>query len=57
MTEWKSQIGGGKYAIQFETDNYASYKAVEKACQKEMDKKNKAVMKKRKSQARALGHI
>ena len=36
-TEWKSQVGGGKYAIQFETDNRDLYKLVERACQIAMD--------------------
>lgn len=56
-TEWKSQIGGGKYAIQFETTNYEYYKLVEKACQKAVDMKDKAVLKERKSTASALGHL
>ena len=37
MTGWNSQQGGGKYAIQFETDDRDLYKLVEKACQIAMD--------------------
>ncbi len=36
-TEWKAQIGGGEYRLQFETNNYEYYKIVEKACQRVMD--------------------
>lgn len=41
MSEWKSQIGGGKYAIQFETNSYDLYREIEKACQKAVDKEIK----------------
>ena len=56
-TEWKAQIGGGKYCIQFETSNYKYYKIVEKACCKAVDMKDKAVLKERCSMARTLGHL
>lgn len=36
-TNWKAQIGEGKYSIQFETTNYNLYRIVEKACQKAVD--------------------
>lgn len=45
--EWKARIGGGKYAIQFETDNREYYKLVEKACQKAIDMNDKADQKER----------
>lgn len=56
-TEWKSQIGDGEYFIQFETNNYDYYKMVEKACQKAVDLKEKAVLKDRKATASVLGHL
>lgn len=56
-TEWKSQIGDGKYFIQFETNNYDYYKMVEKACQKAVDLKEKEVLKDRKATASVLGHL
>lgn len=45
-TEWKSQVGGGKFAIQFETDNRELYKLVEKACQIAMDEAELARLRK-----------
>ena len=36
-TSWKSQLGGGKYCLQFETDDYEKYKVVEKAAQQVVD--------------------
>ena len=45
-TEWKSQVGGGTYAIQFETDNRDLYKLVEKACQIAMDEAELARLRK-----------
>lgn len=56
-TEWKAQIGGGKYCIQFETSNYEYYKIVEKACRNAVDMKDKAVLKERCFMARTLGHL
>jgi hypothetical protein len=56
-TEWKSQTGNGKFCIQFETSNYDYYKLVEKACQKAVDLKDKAVMKERASTCSVLGHL
>lgn len=56
-TEWKSQIGDGKYCIQFEANNYDYYKMVEKACQKAVDLKEKAVLKDRKATVSVLGHL
>lgn len=46
-TSYKAQIDNekGKYEIQFETTNYDYYKMVERACQKAIDKKDKAVLK------------
>lgn len=41
MTNWKSQTGEGKYALQFESTDYALYKLVEKAAQKAVDEANK----------------
>lgn len=40
-TEWKAQIGEGKYSLQFETDTYEFYRIVEKACQHAIDINNK----------------
>lgn len=56
-TEWKSQIGGGKYAIQFATTSYEYYKMVERACRKAVEMKDKNVLKERKSRMSALGHL
>lgn len=58
-TSYKAQIDNekGKYEIQFETTNYEYYKMVERACQKAIDKKDKAVLKERCSQSRVLGHL
>jgi hypothetical protein len=62
-TSYKVQIDNekGKYEIQFETTNYDYYKMVERACQKAIDKaidkKNKAVLKERCSQMRVFGHL
>ena len=41
-TEWKSQQGEGKFALQFETDDVQKYKLVEKAAQMAMDGKTEA---------------
>ena len=57
MTSWKSQIGQGKYCLQFETNDYAKYKAVEKAAQKQIDKADKERDKERASQMRTMGHL
>lgn len=46
-----------EYSTQFETGNYEYFKIVEKACQKAISKKDKAVSKERCSQARTLGHL
>lgn len=46
MTGWNSQQGGGKYAIQFETDDRDLYKLVEKACQLAMDQEELAQLRK-----------
>lgn len=45
MTSWKSQVGGGKYCLQFETTDYEKYKAIEKVAQKMIDKSRKERMK------------
>lgn len=59
MTGYNAQIDNknGKYSIQFETNNYEYYKLVEKACQKAVDLRDKAVLKERCSQMRTLGHL
>ena len=36
-TGWNSQVGGGMYAIQFETDDPNFYKIVKQACEAVMD--------------------
>lgn len=46
-----------EYSIQFETGNYEYFKMVEKACQKAVSKKDKAVLKERCSQVTTLGHL
>lgn len=46
-----------KYSIQFESGNYEYFKMVEKACQKAVSKRDKAVFKERCSQATTLGHL
>lgn len=55
-TSYKAQINNaeGKYSIQFETSNYEYFKLVEKACQKAIDKRDKAVFKERCSQMRGM---
>lgn len=57
MTSWKSQIGQGKYSLQFETNDYEKYKVVEKAAQKMVDKADKERTKERASQFRCMGHL
>lgn len=57
MTSWKSQIGQGKYCLQFETTDYKKYKAVEKVAQKMIDKADKEKDKERASKMRVLGHL
>ena len=57
MTSWKSQIGKGKYCLQFETTDYEKYKAIEKVAQKMVDKAAKERTKERASQMRTLGHL
>lgn len=37
-TGWNAQIGGGKYALQFETDRKDLFKTVEAACHNVMDR-------------------
>lgn len=56
-TEWKSQQGDGKFAIQFETTRPDLYKLVEKACQKAVDKANAEKMKERACSMRVMGHL
>ena len=58
-TSYNAQIDNknGKYSIQFETNCYEYFKLVEKACQKAIDKKDKAVLKERASMMRTLGHL
>ena len=58
-TSYNAQIDNenGKYTIQFETGVYEYFKVVEKACQKAIDKKDKAVLKERACEMRTLGHL
>lgn len=58
-TSYNAQINNkeGKYSIQFETSNYDYFKMVEKACQKAIDKKDKAVFEERCSRMRTMGHL
>lgn len=58
-TVYNSHIDNKKdeYSIQFESGNYEYFKMVEKACQKAVSKKDKAVNKERCSQMRTLGHL
>lgn len=44
MTGFNTQVGDGKYCIQFETDRRDLYKAVEKACRKAIDKSEKEMV-------------
>ena len=37
MTEYKTQIGDRKYAIQFETDSHCLYAKVQQACREAVD--------------------
>lgn len=55
-TEYTAHIDRKKdeYSIQFETVHYEYFKIVEKACQKAVSKKDKAVSKERCSEARVL---
>lgn len=59
MTGYNAQIDkeNGKYSIQFETNNREYFDIVEKACQKVIDKREKAIHKERCSQMRTLGHL
>ena len=58
-TSYNAQIDNksGKYSIQFETNSYEYFKLVEKACQKAIDKKDKAVWNKRASMMKTMGHL
>ena len=58
-TFYNAQIDtkNGKYNIQFETNTYKYFKLVEKACQKAVDSKNKAIFEGRASEMRTLGHL
>lgn len=58
-TGYDAQINNaeGKYTIQFETGNYEYFKLVEKACQKVIDLRDKAIEKERCSKMRTLGHL
>ncbi len=58
-TSYKAQINNaeGEYKIQFETCNYDYFKMVERACQKVIDKKDKAILKERCTQSRVFGHL
>lgn len=37
MTNYNSQVGGGKYCIQYETDNKENYKEVQELIRKQID--------------------
>lgn len=39
MTEYNSQVGGGKYCIQYETDNRENYREVEELIRRQIDGK------------------
>ena len=58
-TSYNAQIDNknGKYSIQFETGNYDYFKLVERACQKAVDKKDRAVFQERCSRMRTMGHL
>lgn len=58
-TSYNAQIDNenGKYTIQFETSNYDYFKLVEKACQKAIDKRDKAIEKERSSMASTIGYV
>ena len=58
-TSYNAQINNkkGEYTIQFETNCYEYFKLVEKACQKAVDKRDKAVWSERASKMRTLGHL
>ena len=47
----------GKYALQFETNDYTLYKMVEKICQKAVDKAVKVNEKARAAKTAAVGHL
>lgn len=49
MVSWNAQIGGGKYAIQFETDNRDLFRLVEQACQIAIDRNELARLREEKS--------
>lgn len=55
-TAYKAQIDNekGEYKIQFKTTNYDSYKMVERACQKTIDKKDEVVLN---FQSQAIRHL
>lgn len=59
MTSWNGKIDNenGEYTISFTTGNYEYYKIVEKACQRVIDKKDKAVLKERAAQAKTMGYV
>lgn len=57
MTSWKSQIGQGKYCLQFETNDYKKYKEVEKVAQRMIDKADKERTKERAMQMSTLGRL
>lgn len=58
-TTYEANINNKKdeYTIQFETGNYEYFKIVERACQKAVSKKDKAVSKERYSELVTLGHL
>lgn len=56
-TGWNSQQGGGKYAIQFETDDRDLYKLVEKACQLAMDQEELSELRKQNCEVSMIDHL
>ena len=58
-TSYNAQIDNknGKYTIQFETNSREFFKMVEKACQKAVDKREKAVFEEIASKMRTMGHL
>lgn len=58
-TSYNAQLcrGENKYSIQFETNNYDLFKMVEKACQKAVDKNQKALDEERASLMGVMGHL
>ena len=58
-TFYNAQINSkdGTYSIQFETSNRDYFKYVERACQRVLDERDKAVSKERCSRMSTMGHL